>query len=78
MRKAAPYGAEANRKPYIAISVGLIALASIIAFSRIWVRVHYCTDVLGGLVLGLIYAIIGVSIARVVITALKRVVKKQK
>lgn len=34
-------------------------LAFLIAVSRIYVHVHYCTDILFGIVLGIIYGIIG-------------------
>ena len=35
-------------------------------FSRIYVEVHYCTDVIGGAIVGIIYALIGVLIAKLV------------
>ena len=38
--------------------------AAIMGFSRIYVEVHYCTDVLGGAIVGIIYAVIGVLIAK--------------
>ena len=34
-------------------------------FSRIYVEVHYCTDVIGGAIVGIIYALIGVMIAKI-------------
>ncbi len=40
--------------------------AAIMGFSRIYVEVHYCTDVIGGAIVGIIYALIGVLIAKLV------------
>ncbi|MGN0406651.1 MAG: phosphatase PAP2 family protein [Bacteroides sp.] len=37
----------------------LLILASAIAFSRLYLTVHYPTDVLAGLILGLIYGVVG-------------------
>jgi undecaprenyl-diphosphatase len=38
------------------VAVGLYVLAALIAFSRVWVGVHYPLDVIGGAVLGLLVA----------------------
>lgn len=38
--------------------------AAIMGFSRIYVEVHYCTDVIGGAIVGIIYALIGCAIAK--------------
>lgn len=38
--------------------------AAIMGFSRIYVEVHYCTDVIGGAIVGIIYALIGVLVAK--------------
>ena len=40
-------------------SIPALILASSIAFSRLYVGVHYPTDVLGGLIMGVIYGLIG-------------------
>ena len=40
--------------------------AAIMGFSRIYVEVHYCTDVIGGAIVGIGYALIGVLIAKLV------------
>ena len=41
------------------IGIPAIVFAAIMGFSRIYVEVHYCTDVLGGAIVGIIYAVIG-------------------
>lgn len=40
--------------------------AALLAFSRVYVHVHYCTDILAGAVVGIIYALIGVLITKFV------------
>lgn len=52
--------------------VGTPALvyAALMAFSRIYVHVHYCTDVLAGLFVGILYAIAGVFIAKAIYNVL--------
>ncbi len=47
------------------IGIPTTIFAFIMGFSRIYVEVHYCTDVLAGLVVGIIYAVIGVLLAKV-------------
>lgn len=42
--------------------VPMLVIASLIAFSRIYLGLHYPTDVLAGIVLGLISAIIGINL----------------
>ncbi len=42
--------------------IPLTLFAAVMGFSRIYVEVHYCTDVLFGVLVGVIYAIIGVLI----------------
>ena len=44
-----------NRK----FGIGLLVLASVIAWSRLYVGVHYPTDVLGGLVFGIVMGVLG-------------------
>lgn len=44
-----------NRKKY---SIPIFVLASLIAFSRLYVGVHYPTDVLGGLLVGTLSAVL--------------------
>ncbi len=61
--------ASKNRK----ISVPAFILAALIGFSRIYVYVHFCTDVLAGAALGLVYGAIGYIIASAL---LKLIAKK--
>lgn len=42
--------------------IPLTLFAAVMGFSRIYVEVHYCTDVLFGVLVGVIYAVIGVLI----------------
>ena len=51
-----------NRK----IGIPAMVFAALMGFSRIYVEVHYCTDVIGGAIVGIIYAVIGVLIAKAV------------
>ena len=46
------------------IGIPAMVFAAIMGFSRIYVEVHYCTDVIGGAIVGIIYAVIGVLIAK--------------
>ncbi len=55
------------------ISVPAFILAAIIGFTRIYVHVHFCTDVLAGALVGIIYGAIGYLIASAL---LKLVAKK--
>lgn len=49
-----------NRK----IGIPLTAFAAIMGFTRIYVQVHYCTDVLAAALVGIVYALVGVLIAK--------------
>ncbi len=51
-----------NRK----IGIPAMVFAALMGFSRIYVEVHYCTDIIGGAIVGIIYAVIGVLIAKAV------------
>lgn len=50
----------------------LLVFAAIMGFTRIYVGVHYCTDVLVGMVVGIIYGIIGYYIAAFIVKTLKK------
>ncbi len=59
----------ANNKKY---GIAAYVLAAVIGFSRIYLGVHYCTDVLAGAVLGIIYGIIGVLVVSFIIKLIKK------
>ena len=46
--------------------IGAYVLAALIAFSRLYLFVHYLTDILGGILLGVIDAVIVYKIAQVI------------
>lgn len=50
-----------NRK----IGIPAVIYAALMAFSRVYVHVHYCTDVIAGSFVGILYALAGVLIAKV-------------
>lgn len=58
-----------NRK----IGIPAMVFAALMGFSRIYVEVHYCTDVLGGALVGIIYAVIGVLIAKAVYPLVEKI-----
>ena len=55
------------------IGIPAIVFAAIMGFSRIYVEVHYCTDVLGGTIVGIIYAVIGVLLAKALYPVVEKV-----
>lgn len=48
------------------VGIPVFFAAALMGFTRIYVHVHYCTDVLGGFAVGIIYGIIGFFIARAI------------
>lgn len=58
-----------NRK----IGIPAMVFAALMGFSRIYVEVHYCTDVIGGAIVGIVYAVIGVLIAKAVYPLVEKV-----
>ncbi len=58
-----------NRK----IGIPAMVFAALMGFSRIYVEVHYCTDVIAGTVVGVIYALIGVLIVKLAYPLLEKV-----
>ena len=59
-----------GRKQSIAIMTTV--LASIIAFSRLYLYVHYPTDVLAGIILGLVFGVIGTKLGGYIVDRLER------
>ena len=51
-----------NRK----IGIPMTFFAALMGFSRIYVEVHYCTDVIAGSVVALVYALIAASIVKLI------------
>ena len=51
-----------NRK----IGIPMTVFAALMGFSRIYVEVHYCTDVIAGAIVGLVYAFIGFMIVKLI------------
>lgn len=46
------------------VGIPAVIYAALMAFSRLYIHVHYCTDVIGGSLVGILYAIAGVFIAK--------------
>ena len=63
-----------NRK----IGIPAMVFAALMGFSRIYVEVHYCTDVLGGAIVGIIYAVVGVLIAKALYPVVEKVLASLK
>ena len=55
------------------IGIPAMVFAAIMGFSRTYVEVHYCTDVIGGAIVGIIYAVIGVLIAKALYPVVEKV-----
>ncbi len=61
-----------NRKFGIPVTI----FAAIMGFSRIYVQVHYCSDVIGAAFVGIIYALIGVLIAKYLFPIVDKIMDK--
>ncbi len=46
------------------IGIPTVVFAALMGFSRVYVQVHYCTDVIAGVLVGIVYALIGVLIVK--------------
>ncbi len=55
-----------------AIAIGTTVVAAVIAFSRLYLYVHYPTDVLAGIILGTLFGIIGARLGSYVVNKFKR------
>ena len=60
------------------MGIPAMVFAALMGFSRIYVEVHYCTDVLGGAIVGIIYAVIGVLIAKALYPVVEKVLASLK
>ncbi len=59
-------------------SIIMLVLAALMGFSRLYIEVHYCTDVLAGALVGLIYGLIGAAIAGVVYPKIEKFIEARK
>lgn len=50
--------------------------AFLMGFSRIYVEVHYCTDVIAGALVGIVYALLGVLIAKYLFPIIDKALSK--
>lgn len=58
------------------IGIPATVFAFIMGFSRIYVQVHYCTDVLAGALVGVVYALLGVLIAKYLFPLVDKILDK--
>jgi len=58
------------------IGIPMTVFAALMGFSRIYVEVHYCTDVIAGAVVGLVYAFIGFMIVKLVYPYFEKLIDK--
>ena len=58
-----------NRK----IGIPAMVFAALMGFSRIYVEVHYCTDVIGGAIVGIVYAVVGVLLAKALYPVIEKI-----
>ncbi len=54
-----------------------LLLAALIAFSRIYVHIHFCSDVIAGAVCGLIYGLIGCIVGGLIYNKLYPIITKK-
>ncbi len=59
---------KGRKKP---IAIGITILAAIIAFSRLYLYVHYPTDVLAGIILGTVFGIVGAKLGEYIFNKFK-------
>ncbi len=60
------------------IGIPTMIFAALMGFSRIYVQVHYCTDVLAGAVVGIVYALIGVLIVKLLFPYVEKAINAVK
>ena len=57
---------------YKLFAIGATTIASIVAFSRMYLYVHYPTDVLAGIILGTAFGFVGVKLGSYIVVKLER------
>ena len=57
---------------YKPIAIGATVVASIVAFSRLYLYVHYPTDVIGGIILGSIFGFFGAKLGSYIVSKLEK------
>lgn len=57
---------------YKPIAIGATVVASIVAFSRLYLYVHYPTDVIGGIILGSILGFFGAKLGSYIVSKLEK------
>ena len=77
---AAACGAFSMCKGKLQKTFGILAiiLAALIGFTRIYLHVHYCTDVLGGIVVGVLCAVAGYFLCKLIYPHLEKLGQKIK
>ena len=60
-----------NRK----IGIPMTLFAALMGFSRIYVEVHYCTDVIAGAVVALVYALIAAGIVKLIYPVFEKILE---
>ncbi len=58
-------------------SVPCLILAGLIAFSRLFVGVHYPTDILGGMMIGVLYGFLGLKLGSLIVDSNEKRKSKQ-
>jgi membrane-associated phospholipid phosphatase len=53
----------AGRQARLQLAFWTVVLVALIAFSRVFIGVHFGTDVVGGLLLGLFWLLVGLALA---------------
>lgn len=58
------------------IGIPTTVFAALMGFSRIYVEVHYCSDVIGGTIVGIVYALMAVLIAKYLFPVFDKLLNK--
>ena len=58
------------------VGIPAVIFAFLMGFSRVYVEVHYASDVIAGILVGIVYAVIGVLIAKLVFPLADKILDK--